>query len=769
MVIFLMLLGLALLIVYINKTNALSRKVMELESVLEQLKLAAKPAQKDEASVPALEPAAVKIEDSSIPPLSLEKDKGKEWTNLFSLKLAAQTREEWEALIGGKLLNRIGAVALIIGVGFFLKYSFDNNWITEWMRVIIGFVIGSALLFYGMRSHKRGYKIFAQGLVGAGISTLYLSVYASFNFYHLMPQVAALALMSAVTIIAFLQAFYYNSLAITILGWAGGFLTPVLLSTGQANEVGLFIYIALLDAGLLMILTRKPSWTILEPLTLSATYIIYLAWFLKFHVPDQVFPTVMFVSVFWGLFYALHLFYILKSGDTFSRVSQAVAVFNVIFYYAALYTIIEPHYHQWMGLVTLASGLTYFLPLLLLKQRMAGNVGLFSQHIMTSIVFLVIATKIQFEGLKTPLFWSLEAVMLAYFGIRWKLSNVWRPALALFGLAVLMLVSTKGAFHYFPINEYTFMLNQRALTFIVLAVSLGASAVLFKQLDDKYSKNIQEWLQYSWCIVLLALCTIETNDCFQRLLLDADSNAAQSLVFKDYLTLSLVWLAYSLPLAWYGLRKQILPVLHSGLATMALSIFMTVVAGISYTPLENFTVLLNYRLAVLLLIITGTIVHAHWLKNARQVYDWLEKAIAVLRVCTILLGLVLLSGETWDYYKKAIISLEQSGITVEIAGRLNHLKNLQQLSLSLIWLLYSIFLMVLGIWRRVRELRLASIVLFGITILKIFIYDLSFLETLYRIFSFIGLGLILLGVSYLYQRYRAIIFSGSSKEYENRL
>ena len=88
---------------------------------------------------------------------------------------------------------------------------------------------------------------------------------------------------------------------------------------------------------------------------------------------------------------------------------------------------------------------------------------------------------------------------------------------------------------------------------------------------------------------------------------------------------------------------------------------------------------------------------------------------------------------------------------------LGQLENQKQLSLSAVWLLSSIGIMARGLWRRSRSLRIMSIAVFGFTILKIFIYDLSFLETLYRIFSFIGLGLILLGVSYLYQRYKNVI------------
>jgi len=97
------------------------------------------------------------------------------------------------------------------------------------------------------------------------------------------------------------------------------------------------------------------------------------------------------------------------------------------------------------------------------------------------------------------------------------------------------------------------------------------------------------------------------------------------------------------------------------------------------------------------------------------------------------------------------------------ATEITRLENLQQLALSGVWLLYSIVLMVVGIWRWMATLRIMAIILFGVAIAKIFIYDLSFLETLYRIFSFIGLGVILLVVSYLYQRYKAVILGEGVK------
>ena len=141
----------------------------------------------------------------------------------------SRTQEEWEALIGGKLLNRIGALALIFAVGFFLKYAFDNNLISEAVRVIIGAVAGIALILIAMLSRKKGLEIFAQGLTGSGIAILYLSDYAAFNFYSLVSQPVAFVLMSLITILAFQQGNLYEFSGNLDLGLGGWILTPFLL------------------------------------------------------------------------------------------------------------------------------------------------------------------------------------------------------------------------------------------------------------------------------------------------------------------------------------------------------------------------------------------------------------------------------------------------------------------------------------------------------------------------------------------------------------
>jgi uncharacterized membrane protein len=755
-----------LLVIYVRKTNQLSEKILKLEAEISGLRYAVHSLQP--APKPAAEPRVERVTQPvpvvspalpTSPPIAPRPQPQP------SLPLPpvppSRTREEWEALIGGKLLNRIGAFALILGVGFFLKYAFDNNLISETLRVVIGFITGAVLLLGGARFHKKGLAIFAQGLIGAGISIFYLSVYASFNFYHLVSQPVAFVFMALVTALTFFHGMKYDALAVAVLGWAGGFLTPFLLSTGQTNEVGLFTYIALLNIGLLAILLKKDAWVILEPLTLVATYLIYFAWQDKYYVEEKLLVAAFFLTVFWGLFYGVDVFRISKGTTAFEKIRQAVAGVNTLLYFVALYDIVDAPHHNWMSAVTLVFGGIYFVTFLLVKPRQPDATLALRRYTLTAIVLLVVATEIQFGGFRTVIFWSLEAVALVWCGRHWKMRHVWQAALGLSGLALLRLIITDGAFAYSPLASFSLFLNQRALAFLTLSVTFGANAILFRRIEEKNSAMIQDVLHSAWSVLLFILLTVESNDYFRRRLLAATGEIVTGLIFSRFMAWAAIWSVFSLPLVWLGWRRKILPILYSGLGSLGLGIIMIAIQGITYDPIAKFTFLLNWRAAVFVLVIAATIIHTRWLSANRQSYDWVKDVLDILQVTIVLLLLDLITGETRDIFKRTLFSLQSQASDSEVAAQITQLKNLQQLTLSGVWLFYSVALMVTGIWRRLQGLRIIAIALFGITILKIFIYDLSFLERLYRIFSFIGLGVILLAVSYLYQRYKAVIFDST--------
>jgi uncharacterized membrane protein len=212
-----------------------------------------------------------------------------------------------------------------------------------------------------------------------------------------------------------------------------------------------------------------------------------------------------------------------------------------------------------------------------------------------------------------------------------------------------------------------------------------------------------------------------------------------------------------------GLRHKILPIIYSGLGSLALAAMMIAIQGITFSPIAQFNFALNWRAAIFVLVIAGAVIQARWLQANRQSYVWINDVLGVLQLAIVLLLLDLLTGETRDLFKRAIFFAQQRAGDSDVSGEITRLQDLQQLTLSGVWLFYSVLLMVAGIWRRLQGLRIMAIALFGITIVKIFAYDLSFLAGLYRIFSFIGLGVILLAMSYLYQRYKTVIFDSSAR------
>lgn len=665
----------------------------------------------------------------------------------------SRSREEWELLVGGKLLNRIGAFALILGVGFFLKYAFDNNWINETMRVLIGLLVGAGLLAGGERARHKGLPIFADGLVGAGLAILYLAVYAAYNFYQLVPQPVALGAMSLVTILAFVQALRYNALSISLLGWAGGFLTPFLLASDQASAVGLFTYILLLDLGLVAVVFKRDSWVVLELLTRGATYVVYGMWYITAYWSGEFGVAVLFLSLFWALFFVLHVAHVLRKGTAYIELRHLGAVTNTLVFYAALYGLVNPRYPGWIASVTLLLGGIYFGTGLIFMRRRPAATIVHVQYTLTAIGALVLATALQLDDSATLIAWSLEALALLWCGQRWKLGYVRYAALGIFVLTVAQLLSMSSTYGYRPIETFTPLLNQRTLAWLTVVLALAAGTRFFRDQTQRSNRDLSTILHGAWSVLLLGLLTVETNDVFRLLLIGAPLDQMAQLRYMRSLTIGVVWMAFSLPLIWGGTKTTARSLAYVGVGAGVLAITLVALFGLFFAPITQFRLLLNVRVAAFVPVIAGLWLYARLLGN-RPAYHLPQLWYALIA----LLIFELITVETNDVFERAIATMGlfpsvEAGWAAE-----SRLENLQQLAISSVWLVYASVLIGLGFWRRVPALRLGAILLAGITILKIFVYDLAFLEPLYRIFSFIGLGLILLSVSYLYQRYKAVIF-----------
>lgn len=186
----------------------------------------------------------------------------------------------WEQFMGVKMFAWIGGLALFLGVAFFVKYSFEHNLIPPELRVAIGFIVGLGLLVGGVVLYRRKqYVVGAQALCATGVVILYAVTFAChsiyrFEFFGLIPTFLLMALITAT---AFLIAVRLDALVVAILGMLGGFLTPYLLSTGEDNPLGLFGYIAVLVAGLMLVALNR-RWHFLTALAAAGTAVMQIGW-----------------------------------------------------------------------------------------------------------------------------------------------------------------------------------------------------------------------------------------------------------------------------------------------------------------------------------------------------------------------------------------------------------------------------------------------------------------------------------------------------------
>jgi hypothetical protein len=197
---------------------------------------------------------------------------------------------DWEQFMGAKLFAWIGGLALFLGVAFFVKYSFEHNLIPPELRVAIGFVVGVSLLVGGVLLKRKENAVTAQTLCATGVLVLYTVTFACRSYYHfaffgLIPTFLLTGVDHGGRV---LGRGALKAIVVAILGLAGGFLTPVLLSTRQDSPLGLFVYIALLDVGLLAV-TQRQKWNVLPILGAAGTALMQIGWIGTFFVPEKYF------------------------------------------------------------------------------------------------------------------------------------------------------------------------------------------------------------------------------------------------------------------------------------------------------------------------------------------------------------------------------------------------------------------------------------------------------------------------------------------------
>ncbi|HIN40209.1 MAG TPA: DUF2339 domain-containing protein [Flavobacteriales bacterium] len=683
---------------------------------------------------------------------------------------------DFEKFIGENLINKIGIAITVIGVAIGANYSIENNLISPLTRIILGYLAGIGLLGFGMKLKKK-YENYSAVLVSGAIAILYFITYSAYSFYDLIPQVFAFALMVIFTSFTVVAAINYNKQIIAHIGLVGAYAVPFLLSEGSGKVAVLFSYMAIINIGILVIAFRK-YWKPLYYSSFGLTWLMYFLWYgSKYQVSEHFGMALTFLSIFYVTFYLTFLAYKLLQKEKFEIADILLLLANSFIFYGIGYAILSDHQtgKQLLGLFTLGNAIVHFVVSAVIYRQKLVDKNLFYLVSGLVLVFITIAIPVQLDGNWVTLLWVGESALLFWIGrtknvpIYEKLSYL-LMLLALFSIAQDWSIVYNNYYPENPETRLTPLLNINFLTSLLFIVAFGFINFLYQNknypsaldLHKGFSKIVNFSIPAILLLTLYYAFRMEIASYWDQLFLDS------ALTIKpDGEEYHVDYWNYDL-----GRFKTIWIINYSLLFVSILSFL-------------NFKKLRNQQLGLINLIL-NTITIAVFLFQGLYVLSELRESyleqtlseyyhrggfnIEIRYISFALIALALVSCLKyirWDFSNRDFkigfdILLHISVLWIASSELINWMDIAEstqsyKLGLSILWGVYSLLMICLGFWRKKKHIRIGAFALFGATLIKLFFYDISHLDTIAKTIVFVSLGILLLIISFLYNKYKHLI------------
>ena len=319
---------------------------------------------------------------------------------------------------GGNTIVRLGLVILFLGLAFLIKYAADNQMLPVELRVAGVAAAGIALLFVGwrLRESRRGYAL---SLQGAGVAVLYLTFLGAMRLYHLIPPEAAFFLLAAISAFCAILAVKQDAMALAVIGAGGGFLAPLLVSTGGGSHITLFSYYLVLNLGILAIAFFK-AWRPLNVVGFGFTFLIGLAWGLRSYRPEYFDSVELFLVAFFVLYVAIALLFARRAETATSRYVDGTIVFGVPIAAFGLQAGITQDMEFGLAVSSLVLGAFYLvLATILFRKRDDERWRLLTECFLAlGTVFASLAIPLALDARWTSAAWAIEGAAIFWIGVR---------------------------------------------------------------------------------------------------------------------------------------------------------------------------------------------------------------------------------------------------------------------------------------------------------------------------------------------------------------
>jgi hypothetical protein len=685
--------------------------------------------------------------------------------------LSPTSKSDLEKFIGENLINKIGIAITIIGVAIGVNYSIEHDLISPAFRIILGYLLGAGLLGFGYKL-KEKYSGFSAVLSSGAIAIFYFISFAAYDFYQLIPQPVAFILMLLFTVYAVFTALQYDLLIVALIGLVGAYAVPFLIGDKSGNPFILFGYIAIINFGILVIAFKK-YWKLLNYAAFIVTWLIYASWQLEKYSDQSNFIAAFgFVTLFFLLFYAMLICYKILKHEKFTRVDIILLLANTFVYYSLAYSLIDRNFHNSsiLGLFTICVALIHFYVATIIKKETAADQNLYYLLVGLFLTFITIAIPVQFHAHWVTLFWIGECAVLFFIGRTRKIAFYESMSYPVLLISFLSLLHTwrmgySSAYNLattVPINPIFNIYFISTVIYIGVLVFMNYIRQSFKRDVHLFepasvSKLLDYFLPILLLIVTFCLGNLEISSYWNQLTdhliplsnipeQDYDNEVYRN-VFDDFKSIWVLFysMIYFLVMAFLNLRKiknYHLAWFNIIMSVAILLIFVTFGCQ-TLNNLHSNTLL--YKIKALSLFSSGFSSYLRYFCIAGgsllvySIYVYLKETF----IQPTILDLRIFFDLILHGFIFAILSYQIKYYFFENTGNL---------SLSILWGIYALALIVLGIAKRQKHLRIMAITLFSITLIKLISIDMARFDTIGKTIVLVSLGILLLIISFLYNK-----------------
>ena len=626
-----------------------------------------------------------------------------------------------ERYVGQRVIGWAAVSLAIFAIGFFIKYAYENGWIIPEGRVAIGEIIGLGLVAAGWRQYRRGNALGSQMLLGCGIAACYLATYAAFGFYNLISQPAAGIFMSGVMFGAGCLAVVTNAFSLGLLTVLGGLLTPFMLHTGQDQHISLFTYLTLLVASIYLLYWWK-SWRVLRSLVWAGAILHFVLWYVGYYRVEARSSCYIFLGLIW----LIPLVQILIRGRRLPTLQEDWLLFIItpMIVFGLISQVLLPDLADMRGKIAIGLTLLYGIISYGTWRWRQYDYHQFLLPLAVALIFLSVTIPLELAVGWIGIGWITQGMLLWGVGL-WRNERLVR----FFGIGTLLLgtirIFTHDVYLHPPLSSLPF-LNAQTIAGLWLSICWVVASWFAFLFHSRLSEGKRIGVIFSvaafWLFWIVA--NIEIYPYFKSWQITSR-------------WIAVAWMALALPFFWQGCRFFRLEWRLSAVLMVSLAAFRSLLTDLPLHRTSDFVPLFNQLSLPVLLTAFMLLALRPILIHYEPEFQEDEKHLKPISGLTALAMIFLILS--LDTYQYCVVNFPAQQL-------------LPHAVLSVIWSLYGALLLFIGFWKHLSTLRWSAIGIFGLTLGKVLMIDLSWLAGLYRILALLLIAIVLGGVTWVYQR-----------------